>query len=165
MQWVEQKLLNIHAKTYALTNSSFIFLFNLINQDPPNPDKFIIPLPLPLFHFESIWRHVSLSPFLLTVRIRIFLEQNQYHASNIQCTSHPLFRTIRSKNARVAETTRNDASFSRNWKIQNRREEKYPRCFESSYVFTGVWTARVSSPLMKISKLAAHRESVISRGR
>lgn len=76
----------------------------------------------------------------------------------------PLFHAIRSENDRVVERTWNDALFSRSEKIEGRGNIPLVAP-ESSYVFTEAWTARASSPLMKISKLEAHRESVISRGR
>lgn len=109
------------------------------------------------FRIDLTSRLAILSPFLLLVRI--FLEQNQYHASNIQSPYHCSMRFVR----KTIEW-RNDAPFSRNEKIEGRGNIPLVAP-ESSYVFTGAWTARASSPLMKISKLEAHRESVISRGR
>lgn len=134
---IEQKL---PSQTY--TNPSFIFLINLTNQEPSNLDKIIILSSL--FHFESIWRHVSLS-------FRHFFFSFASSSSKINIT-----QAISSRHTIVpCDSFGKRSSGGKNVKRcavfeerENRREGKYPpRCPRVELRFHGGLNSSRELPL------------------
>lgn len=114
---------NYHPKHTPICHLYFLSILSTKNRQIYH-SSFTFP-----FRIDLTSRLAILSPFLLLVRI--FLEQNQYHASNIQSPYHCSMRFVR----KTIEW-RNDAPFSRSEKIEGRGNIPLVAP-ESSYVFTG----------------------------